>query len=162
VNGAPSGTSTGRDGASSDDGVESIGAARGTRHNKRVSKTTRVLVLGRLAPGGHRCEPSSHGRRGPPRPVGRHRKTTTSTGLNQMVMSSVEYACSRTLTWDCERVSSTSATRFPDMVCRSRRLVCAAVVFAQMPILGWRVHFTRRQLMMPRSSRPAIGAFAGW
>ena len=25
-----------------------------------------------------------------------------------------------------------------------------------MPILGWRVHFTRRQLTMPRTSRPML------
>jgi len=36
-----------------------------------------------------------------------------------------------------------------------------------MPILGWRVHFTRRQLMMPRISRPMlqslpVDAVAGW
>jgi hypothetical protein len=36
-----------------------------------------------------------------------------------------------------------------------------------MPILGWRVHFTRRQLMMRRISRPMlqsllVDAIAGW
>jgi hypothetical protein len=46
-------------------------------------------------------------------------------------------------------------------------LVCAAVAFAEMPILGWQVHFTRWHLMMPRSSRPLlqhlpVDEAAGW
>jgi hypothetical protein len=35
-----------------------------------------------------------------------------------------------------------------------------------MPTLGWRVHFTRRRLMMPRSARPILEGLpvetAGW
>jgi hypothetical protein len=30
-----------------------------------------------------------------------------------------------------------------------------------MPILGWRVHFTRRQLMMPRTPRPTLQRLPG-
>src|SRR4029077_4360384 len=30
-----------------------------------------------------------------------------------------------------------------------------------MPILGWRVHFTRRQLMMPRTARPTLLSLNG-
>ena len=42
-----------------------------------------------------------------------------------------------------------------------------AVVFDTMPILGWRVHFTGRQLTMPRTPRPTLRSLpedviAGW
>jgi hypothetical protein len=39
--------------------------------------------------------------------------------------------------------------------------VGAAVLFEAMPILGWRVHFTRRQLMMPRTARPTLRSLNG-
>jgi len=39
--------------------------------------------------------------------------------------------------------------------------VGAAVLFEAMPILGWRVHFTRRQLMMPRTARPTLLSLNG-
>ena len=54
------------------------------------------------------------------------------------------------------------------VLCVAREhLVCGAVVFETMPILGWRVHFTRRQLMTPRTPRPALqslptNVIAGW
>ena len=43
----------------------------------------------------------------------------------------------------------------------------AAVVFDTMPILGWRVHFTRRELTMPGTPRPTLhrlpaDVIAGW
>jgi hypothetical protein len=44
----------------------------------------------------------------------------------------------------------------------------ATVVFETMPILGWRVQFTRRQLVMPRMHRPPTlqrlptDAIEGW
>src|SRR4029077_8793432 len=39
--------------------------------------------------------------------------------------------------------------------------VGATVLFGAMPILGWRVHFTRRQLMMPRTARPTLLSLNG-
>jgi hypothetical protein len=39
--------------------------------------------------------------------------------------------------------------------------VGATVLFEAMPILGWRVHFTRRQLMMPRTARPTLLSLNG-
>ena len=35
------------------------------------------------------------------------------------------------------------------------------MLFEAMPILGWRVHFTRRQLMMPRTARPTLLSLNG-